>query len=235
MDPVDNSQTASTPPTAPAQAVSSQTQIPTQTPPKKKGKLGMTISLLIILFLLFISGAAGYTIFKNLQTNNQEVACTLEAMICPDGSSVGREGPNCEFSPCPTPTPDPTADWKTYEGDGFSFKYPSDISVDPNNKNAMIVSKVPSAIEFYVLTEKVQQLVEQSEGLKSNEQIMMGGIPGVKIKGSEGIAGTVQYIKGLVENNNKTYYVGFSTQSPELFNNFSPKFDQILSTFKFTE
>ncbi|MDB5244465.1 MAG: hypothetical protein JWN18_335 [Parcubacteria group bacterium] len=27
--------------------------------------------------------------------------CTDEAMICPDGSSVGRTGPNCSFAPCP--------------------------------------------------------------------------------------------------------------------------------------
>lgn len=31
------------------------------------------------------------------------VACTQEAKLCPDGSSVGRTGPNCEFAPCPTP------------------------------------------------------------------------------------------------------------------------------------
>lgn len=29
------------------------------------------------------------------------VACTMEAKICPDGSSVSRTGPNCEFAPCP--------------------------------------------------------------------------------------------------------------------------------------
>ena len=29
------------------------------------------------------------------------VACTMEAKICPDGSSVARTGPNCEFAPCP--------------------------------------------------------------------------------------------------------------------------------------
>lgn len=29
------------------------------------------------------------------------VACTMEAKVCPDGSYVGRQGPNCEFSPCP--------------------------------------------------------------------------------------------------------------------------------------
>ena len=29
------------------------------------------------------------------------VACTADAMRCPDGSYVGRTGPNCEFV-CPT-------------------------------------------------------------------------------------------------------------------------------------
>ncbi|MBU2037389.1 Gmad2 immunoglobulin-like domain-containing protein [Patescibacteria group bacterium] len=28
-------------------------------------------------------------------------ACTEEAKLCPDGSYVGRTGPNCEFAPCP--------------------------------------------------------------------------------------------------------------------------------------
>ena len=30
-----------------------------------------------------------------------EKGCTLEALVCPDGSAVGRSGPACEFSPCP--------------------------------------------------------------------------------------------------------------------------------------
>lgn len=31
----------------------------------------------------------------------QPVACTDEAKQCPDGSYVGRSGPNCEFAACP--------------------------------------------------------------------------------------------------------------------------------------
>ncbi|MEX0930785.1 MAG: hypothetical protein WDZ68_00650 [Candidatus Paceibacterota bacterium] len=31
----------------------------------------------------------------------EPVACTMEAKLCPDGSAVGRTGPNCEFAPCP--------------------------------------------------------------------------------------------------------------------------------------
>jgi hypothetical protein len=29
-------------------------------------------------------------------------ACTMEAKLCPDGSAVGRTGPNCEFAACPS-------------------------------------------------------------------------------------------------------------------------------------
>jgi len=29
------------------------------------------------------------------------VVCTADAKICPDGTGVGRVGPNCEFAPCP--------------------------------------------------------------------------------------------------------------------------------------
>lgn len=31
----------------------------------------------------------------------QTVVCTMEAKLCPDGSSVGRTGPKCEFAACP--------------------------------------------------------------------------------------------------------------------------------------
>jgi len=40
----------------------------------------------------------------NIITNdNEPVACTMDAKICPDGSAVGRIGPNCEFAACPAP------------------------------------------------------------------------------------------------------------------------------------
>ena len=33
--------------------------------------------------------------------SHQPKACTEEAKVCPDGSTVGRIPPNCEFAPCP--------------------------------------------------------------------------------------------------------------------------------------
>lgn len=32
---------------------------------------------------------------------NEQTSCTKEAKLCPDGSTVGRSGPDCEFVPCP--------------------------------------------------------------------------------------------------------------------------------------
>jgi len=38
--------------------------------------------------------------FKFIETSTK-VSCTMDAKICPDGSSVGRIPPDCEFAPCP--------------------------------------------------------------------------------------------------------------------------------------
>ncbi len=37
----------------------------------------------------------------NGSKSTSPIACTMDAKICPDGSAVGRSGPNCEFAPCP--------------------------------------------------------------------------------------------------------------------------------------
>lgn len=36
-------------------------------------------------------------------------ACSTEAKMCPDGTAVGRTGPNCEFAACPDGQPPPDA------------------------------------------------------------------------------------------------------------------------------
>ena len=34
--------------------------------------------------------------------DGNQVVCTMDAKICPDGSAVGRSSPKCEFAECPT-------------------------------------------------------------------------------------------------------------------------------------
>ena len=66
--------------------------------------IGQIYIFVAILIALMIAGGAYYL---GRQTNTKPLykACTMEAKICPDGSGVGRVGPNCKFAECPKPSP----------------------------------------------------------------------------------------------------------------------------------
>ena len=42
--------------------------------------------------------------------NAESYACPQDAKVCPDGSTVGRTGPNCEFAVCPGTIGESTAE-----------------------------------------------------------------------------------------------------------------------------
>lgn len=44
---------------------------------------------------------AEWWIINNEWEDESVVFCTMDAKICPDGSAVGRQWPDCEFAPCP--------------------------------------------------------------------------------------------------------------------------------------
>jgi len=53
----------------------------------------------IIIFISILSIVI-YKFYTAIPVTKISPACTEEAKICPDGSTVGRTGPNCEFTPC---------------------------------------------------------------------------------------------------------------------------------------
>lgn len=64
--------------------------------------------LLSALFIAASSGALGY--YMGIRSSagpsitpppGDFASCTMEAKICPDGTSVGRVPPQCDFAPCP--------------------------------------------------------------------------------------------------------------------------------------
>jgi hypothetical protein len=72
-----------------------------------KNKIG-----LIVIFITIVVFFGIFSLLKNINSTSDvniftlpftpsQRACTMEAKICPDGSAVGRTGPNCEFSLCP--------------------------------------------------------------------------------------------------------------------------------------
>ena len=65
----------------------------------------MKKQFIIVCISALVVFAVGFTLTAN--NKPKEVACTMEAKLCPDGSSVGRTGLNCEFEPCPELTKEP--------------------------------------------------------------------------------------------------------------------------------
>lgn len=74
-------------------------------------------------FILWFTGATSH------RGSNNDIACTMEAMQCPDGSYVSRTGPSCTFAECPNPTPIQVEGWMTTKDSvsGVSFQYPKEL------------------------------------------------------------------------------------------------------------
>ena len=89
----------------------------------------MPLYLKIIVMAAIVAAVAGGAYWYLSQFVQPGTACTLEAKLCPDGSSVGRTGPNCEFAACPgaTSTASSTAT-STGGGTGGIAPYDSGIS-----------------------------------------------------------------------------------------------------------
>lgn len=104
-----------------APEVSDEQQTEQTTPPQTPKTPSMSrlkVFLIFIGFILVFVGIFSYLLSTkgNFSNNKPKVsptpserACTLEAKVCPDGTSVGRTGPNCEFAPCPSAKPNQDA------------------------------------------------------------------------------------------------------------------------------
>ncbi|MBM3209496.1 hypothetical protein FJZ40_04375 [Candidatus Shapirobacteria bacterium] len=211
-------------------------------------KRWLRLTLLSLLGLTLVGGLIA-AIEIGVPTKPREKACTSEAKICPDGSAVGRVGPNCEFAPCPNQVvQDETANWKTYQDKTLFFRYPQDWSAELQQIPDSIV-----AVEFkynltptFTLTERTNlndktgkafaTLDEYFAERGNNEDIMIGGNPAKKIA-TIGIEGHVlPYEEVVLFTPDRStvislYYRRENYEKPEA----DRIFDLILSTFRFLE
>ncbi len=90
--------------------------------------------IILIIFALIILAMGGGFLYLSLRHAPPLSACTMEAKQCPDGTYVGRVGPNCEFAPCPKPTSEtkcksdsdcPSDNYVCEATEGRGFVYPN--------------------------------------------------------------------------------------------------------------
>ncbi len=187
----------------------------------------------------------------------KQVACTQEAKICPDGTSVGRSGPNCEFPACPAikPSPESTSsadmtNWKTYTNQnlGYSFRYPfmyslvactidcgqmlDDLTLSPPHDQANIhyeniFINVSANSTGKTINSYLDGVVMDGNKIPKT-QIIIDGQQGVRVN----LPGEFDYDTVIIIKGNKIFDLRLNKVtggSEEL------TFSQILSTFKFIQ
>jgi hypothetical protein len=133
---------------------------------------------LLIVVILAVIAIGGILWWQNYETQ-KPIACTQEAKICPDGSAVGRTGPNCEFTACPAPETTDTStssiqDWQTYRNEeyGFETKYPDDWKISSGNKDRIVFGNPLEGTQVFSMSISVNQNIKGFGSKQYVEQML---------------------------------------------------------------
>lgn len=203
----------------------------------------------ILIILLLAAAIGGYFIYQRL-INSGQVRCTLEARICSDGSSVGRIGSKCEFAPCPSAGSDETTNWKIYTNTAykFNFAYPPSWSAiestSPGKPYVLFVAlgsantiegggSVAVTIRNQSETDYVSLLKKEEYQIVQRSDIQLGENKATHYKLGKKLASGVKTQQDIVLTiqNGLLYEINSGANSNK---DNQLVFDQILSTFKFT-
>ncbi len=220
------------------------------------------ISFSVIIAIIFLVAVGGYFAFGPKLNKRNSVACTQEAKICPDGSSVGRSGPNCEFTACPgaassTVSQTDVSGWQTYQNEegGYSFKYPNEWDAATNKYNPQNALFGPGATEesgiggveyegvlvpgqtLSIFVKKFNEGVE-SGSVSETETAINGNNVVISVLPKASLVDPMEAKSVSFADNNEVFnvYLMYKTnfdKYPEDRQNLAI-FDQILSTLKFT-
>jgi hypothetical protein len=194
--------------------------------------------IIILILLVLVGGAYYFGITKNK---------TVPSLVVPVQPSS---------SPVAQPIADPTANWKTYTNKeyGFTVKYPSDaklrISQSESSDRMLVVAfDSPNAIfdhlfksggysfEISMQTQKNFNTLDEYLSFQKEHSMYENILPktynnviGYLFKNDKGYSGLNFIYQGFVAKNNDLFYTinYFTDEDLDMFN-------QILSTFKFTQ
>lgn len=206
--------------------------------PKPKSSNKLLIGLIFILLLAFLGGAYFY-----FRSQSQIQTPGVQELTPPETQET------------PSPTPDPTADWKTYTTSTYLVKYPEDLITREDEGSTIAISKWgPTQTEGtelfdgYSITFQIKEVSDTtpqeyadtlisetkdvgiSEITEEPSAITINSYQGVTYT-EEGL-GTYKHIILGSDNNSSLMLISIIVSDPGNLG-FQETVDQILSTFEF--
>lgn len=179
------------------------------------------VLIFLIIGILIIAGVGGYVIYTNYSNNRSRITPSQNPVIISQTPQ-----------PTPSPSPDETANWKIYTNKDIYFKYPSDWNISGSviTSNLPKIRLVITAKDGTLMNECMEKISEESKDnlfLKRFTRVTTGAMCGGTdpspreiwvIPSKDAYAPGISYEYSATE----------SKQAEEIFN-------QIISTFKFTQ
>lgn len=143
-------------------------------------------NLIIPILVLAVLAGAGVWIWQNYfnESEPEQVFCTQDAKLCPDGSYVGRVGPNCEFAQCPS---GPTAETRKIN----LFYYNPELDEDESgniscSRNGLVAVERQIPITQTPIQDAIKLLLSGNMTSKEEEQGVETEypLPGFSLKGA---------------------------------------------------
>jgi len=135
-------------------------------------------SLFLGIFVLVILGLGGFVYRNAVEYPARPVSCPLDALVCPDGTSVSREGLSCTFPACPPPN-------VSLPDVGIAFAVPAGF-VEAARYDAESVAAYEIPSEFSQLSSasiviRRYAITASSTALATIEQTAIGGASGLPV------------------------------------------------------
>jgi hypothetical protein len=152
------------------------------------------------LFLIIVVAIGGFVYRNALQHPNQQITCPVDAEVCPDGTTVSREGSACTFPACPPPNVSlPSAGIAFAVPAGFlSVALPDSASIAAYGLPAASSSQATIVIREYGFT-------ASSSALATIQQTAIGTVSGTPVPAtafSSTVLGTNRFTIVSIERSN---------------------------------
>lgn len=135
-------------------------------------------SLLLGIVLIIVLGFGGLVYRNAVEHPNQPVACPLDALVCPDGTSVARTGFTCTFPACPPPN-------VTLANISISFALPEGfVAVALSDTTSVADYELPamaSSTNSSDIIIRLYAITASSTALATIEQTAVGGASGAPV------------------------------------------------------